>query len=64
MATAHATSSSVGRILGSLRLPIGIVAFLGLSPSALGIEQIVIAPTLGAIYAHVDLGYTMAYGII
>jgi len=64
MATASATSSSAGRLLGSLRLPIGIFVFLGLAFSALGIDQFVNALTLGAIYALVALGYTMVYGII
>jgi branched-subunit amino acid ABC-type transport system permease component len=64
MATANATSSSAGRLLGSLRLPIGIVAFLGISLTVLGIDQFVNALTLGAIYALVALGYTMVYGII
>jgi branched-chain amino acid transport system permease protein len=64
MATANATSSSAGRLLASLRLPIGIVAFLGISLTVLGIDQFVNALTLGAIYALVALGYTMVYGII
>jgi len=64
MATASATSSSAGRLLGSLRLPIGILAFLGLALGVLGIDQFVNAMTLGAIYALVALGYTMVYGII
>ncbi|MBJ7482969.1 MAG: branched-chain amino acid ABC transporter permease, partial [Chloroflexi bacterium] len=64
MATANATSSSAGRLLGSLRLPIGILAFLGLALGVLGIDQFVNAMTLGAIYALVALGYTMVYGII
>jgi branched-chain amino acid transport system permease protein len=64
MATTSATSSSAGRLLGSLRLPIGIFVFLGLAFSALGIDQFVNALTLGAIYALVALGYTMVYGII
>ena len=64
MATANATSSSAGRLLGSLRLPIGIVAFLAISLTVLGVDQFVNALTLGAIYALVALGYTMVYGII
>ena len=64
MATASATSSSAGHLLRSLRLPIGIVAFLGISLTVLGIDQFVNALTLGAIYALVALGYTMVYGII
>ena len=64
MATANATSSSAGRLLGSLRLPISIVAFLAISLTVLGIDQFVNALTLGAIYALVALGYTMVYGII
>lgn len=64
MATANATSSSAGRPLGSMRLPIGIIAFLVISLAVLGIDQFLNALTLGAIYALVALGYTMVYGII
>ena len=64
MATANATSSSAGRLLGSMRLPIGVIAFLAISLAVLGIDQFVNALTLGAIYALVALGYTMVYGII
>ncbi|MSQ39749.1 MAG: branched-chain amino acid ABC transporter permease, partial [Chloroflexi bacterium] len=64
MATASVTSSTAGRLLGNLRLPLSILAFLGLALGALGIDQFVNAMTLGAIYALVALGYTMVYGII
>ncbi|NBW32191.1 MAG: branched-chain amino acid ABC transporter permease [bacterium] len=64
MATANVTSASAVRLLGNLRLPIGIVLFLGISLPILGIDQFVNALTLGAIYALVALGYTMVYGII
>ena len=64
MATANATSSSAGRLLGSMRLPIGVIAFLAISLAVLGIDQFLNALTLGAIYALVALGYTMVYGII
>ena len=64
MATASVTSSTAGRLLGNLRLPFGILVFLGLSLGVLGIDQFVNALTLGAIYALVALGYTMVYGII
>ena len=64
MATASATSSTAGRLVSSMRLPIGITAFLLISLPVLGIDQFVNALTLGAIYALVALGYTMVYGII
>jgi len=64
MATANATSSSVERLLGSMRLPTGVFLFLGLALFVLGIDQFLNALTLGAIYALVALGYTMVYGII
>ncbi len=64
MATASVTSSTAGRLLSSLRLPLSILAFLGLALGVLGIDQFVNAMTLGAIYALVALGYTMVYGII
>jgi len=64
MATANVTSSFAVRLLGNLRLPIGIALFLGISLPILGIDQFVNALTLGAIYALVALGYTMVYGII
>ena len=64
MATASVTSSSTGRILGTLRLPTIIAVFLALTLGVLGIDQFVNAMTLGAIYALVALGYTMVYGII
>ena len=64
MATASVTSSTAGRLLGNLRLPFSILAFLGLALGVLGIDQFVNAMTLGAIYALVALGYTMVYGII
>ena len=64
MATASVTSSTPGRLLGSLRLPLSIFVFLALALGVLGIDQFVNAMTLGAIYALVALGYTMVYGII
>ena len=64
MATVTVTSSATSRLVGSLRLPVGILVFLGVSLAVLGIDQFVNALTLGAIYALVALGYTMVYGII
>lgn len=64
MATASVTSSSNRRPLANVRLPLSILAFLGLALGVLGIDQFVNAMTLGAIYALVALGYTMVYGII
>ena len=64
MATADVTSSANGRSLANVRLPFGILAFLGLALFVLGIDQFLNALTLGAIYALIALGYTMVYGII
>jgi branched-chain amino acid transport system permease protein len=64
MATASATSNTAGRLVDSLRTPIGVLLFLGLGLAVLGIDQFINALTLGAIYALVALGYTMVYGII
>jgi branched-chain amino acid transport system permease protein len=64
MATADVTSSSSSRPFANVRLPFGIVVFLGLALFVLGIDQFLNALTLGAIYALVALGYTMVYGII
>ena len=64
MATATVSSSATGRLADTLRLPVGIAVFLGVSLAVLGIDQFVNALTLGAIYALVALGYTMVYGII